>query len=57
MGRFAGVRGFNSAPGTYSVIWRHSAAKYCGAIALLIPLVIYMYYALIESWCLCYAIN
>jgi SNF family Na+-dependent transporter len=32
-------------------------AKYLGAIALLIPLVIYMYYVLIESWCLGYAFN
>lgn len=57
MGRHAGVRGFNSAPGIYSVIWPHWAAKYCGALALLIPLVIYMYYVLVESWCLSYAIN
>jgi NSS family neurotransmitter:Na+ symporter len=57
MGRYAGIRGFNSAPGIFSVIWRNPAAKYCGAIALLIPLVIYMYYVLIESWCLSYAIN
>jgi len=57
MGRYAGIRGFNSAPGIFSVIWRHRAAKYCGSIALLIPLVIYMYYVLIEAWCLSYAIN
>jgi SNF family Na+-dependent transporter len=57
MGRYGGIRGFNSAPGIFSVLWPHRAAKYCGAIALLIPLVIYMYYVLIESWCLSYAIN
>lgn len=57
MGRFAGTRGFNSAPGVFSVIWRHPISKYFGAIALLIPLVIYMYYVLIESWCLAYAWN
>ncbi len=57
MGRYAGTRGFHSAPGIYSVIWRHPAAKYCGSLALLIPLVIYMYYVLIEAWCLGYAIN
>jgi SNF family Na+-dependent transporter len=32
-------------------------AKYLGAIALLVPLIIYMYYVLIESWCLGYAFN
>ncbi|MCI0491635.1 MAG: sodium-dependent transporter [Planctomycetes bacterium] len=55
MGRYGGTRGFNSAPGIYSVLWRHPLAKYFGALALLIPLVIYMYYVLIEAWCLGYA--
>ncbi len=57
MGRYGGSRGFNSAPGIYTVIWRHWLAKYLGAIALLVPLVIYMYYVLIEAWCLGYAFN
>lgn len=57
MGRYGGTRGFNSAPGIYSVIWKNRAAKYFGALALMIPLIIYMYYVLIESWCLGYAIN
>jgi neurotransmitter:Na+ symporter, NSS family len=57
MGRYGGSRGFYSAPGIYSTIWRHRLAKYLGAIALLVPLVIYMYYVLIEAWCLGYAFN
>ena len=57
MGRYAGTRGFNSAPGVFSVIWRNRMAKYVGAFALLIPLIIYMYYVLIEAWCLGYAIS
>ena len=57
MGRYGGIRGFNSAPGIYSVIWRNPAAKYFGALALIIPLVVYMYYVLIEAWCLSYAID
>jgi len=57
MGRYGGSRGFNSAPGIYSTIWRNPLAKYLGAIALLVPLVIYMYYVLIEAWCLGYAFN
>ncbi|MBW3541564.1 MAG: sodium-dependent transporter [Planctomycetes bacterium] len=57
MGRYGGTKGFNSAPGIYSVIWRNRAAKYFGGVALLIPLIIYMYYVLIEAWCLGYAIN
>jgi NSS family neurotransmitter:Na+ symporter len=55
MGRYGGNRGFNSAPGIYSTIWRNPLAKYFGALALLIPLVIYMYYVVIEAWCLGYA--
>jgi len=57
MGRYAGVRGFHSAPGIFTIIWRNPAAKYLGGLALLIPLVIYMYYVLIEAWCLGYAIH
>ena len=55
MGRYGGSRGFTSAPGIFSVIWPNRAAKYFGSLALLIPLVIYMYYVLIETWCLGYA--
>ena len=33
------------------------AAKYFGALALMIPLIVYMYYVLIEAWCLSYAID
>ncbi len=57
MGRYGGTKGFNSAPGIYSTIWRHPYAKYLGAVALLMPLMIYMYYVLIEAWCLGYAFN
>jgi SNF family Na+-dependent transporter len=55
MGRHGGLRGFNSSPGIFSVIWKHPLAKYGGALALLVPLVIYMYYVVIEAWCLGYA--
>jgi NSS family neurotransmitter:Na+ symporter len=55
MGRYGGLQGFNSAPGIFSVIWRHRIAKYLGGIALVVPLVICMYYVLIEAWCLGYA--
>jgi SNF family Na+-dependent transporter len=55
MGRYGGLRGFNSAPGIFSVIWRNPLAKYLGGVALIIPLVIYMYYVVIEAWCLGYA--
>lgn len=55
MGRYGGRFGFNSAPGIFSILWRHPLAKYFGALGLLIPVIIYMYYVYIESWCLAYA--
>ena len=55
MGRYGGRRGFNSAPGIFSVLWPNPLAKYMGALALLIPIIIYMYYVVIEAWCLGYA--
>ncbi len=55
MGRYGGRKGFNSAPGVFSVIWRHPLSKYLGALALLIPLGVYFYYIVIEAWCLGYA--
>ena len=57
MGRYGGSRGFNSAPGIFSVIWPNRLAKYFGTLALLIPLIIYMYYVLIEAWCLSYSLQ
>ncbi len=57
MGRFGGAKGFNSAPGIFSVIWKNPLAKYLGAVAVVVPLVIYMYYVVIEAWCLGYAFD
>jgi len=55
MGRYGGRHGHSSCPGIFSVIWRHPVSKYFGALGLLIPVVIYMYYVYIEAWCLGYA--
>jgi SNF family Na+-dependent transporter len=57
MGREGGTMGFNSAPSTLAAITKIPALRYIGAIAVIIPVVIYMYYVLIESWCLAYAMN
>lgn len=57
MGRYAGRHGFHSAPGAFHALLRHPAAKYLGIIGVVIPVVIYMYYVVIEAWCLGYAIN
>lgn len=57
MGRYGGKMGFNSAPGIFNLFSKSSVPKYFGVIALLIPIIIYMYYVYIESWCLGYAVN
>jgi NSS family neurotransmitter:Na+ symporter len=55
LGRHGGRHGFNSSPGLFSVVWRSAASRFFGALAVLIPVVIYMYYVFIEAWCLGYA--
>ncbi|RMF89247.1 MAG: sodium:calcium symporter [Planctomycetota bacterium] len=57
MGRYGGVRGYNSSPGIYRSIWKTKFAGYAGTLAILIPVVIYMYYVYIEAWCLAYAVR
>lgn len=57
MGRYAGMRGFNSAPGAFAAIIQSPWAKYAGIIGVIIPVVIYMYYVTIEAWCIGYAVN
>ncbi len=55
MGRYGGARGHNSLPGIFRVVWRNKLSPYLGALGLLIPVIIYMYYVYIEAWCLGYA--
>jgi len=55
IGRYGGAQGFNSSPGIFSVLWPNRISKYFGALALVIPVGIYIYYVYIEAWCLAYA--
>lgn len=55
MGRYAGQYGFRSSPGIFAVLVQHPIGKYLGAIGVIIPVCIYMYYVYIEAWCLGYA--
>jgi len=57
IGRLGGRFGQNNAPGIMFAIWRRGPAKLLGALALLVPVVIYMYYILLEAWCLDYALR
>jgi len=55
IGRAGGQAGYNSAPGIFRALWKHKSSPYFGIIGLLVPVGIYMYYILIEAWCLYYA--
>lgn len=55
MGRYGGRKGFSSAPGIFRAISGRNRTAQIGTLALIIPVVIYMYYVSIESWCLGYA--
>ncbi|MCG3197551.1 MAG: hypothetical protein GHCLOJNM_02037 [bacterium] len=55
LGRYGGQRGYNSAPGIFRVLTKSGGSIYFGVLAVIVPLVIYMYYVFIESWCLAYA--
>ena len=55
MGRYAGARGWHSSPTILGVITNARWGRYVGVLGLLVPCIILMYYALIESWCLWYA--
>lgn len=55
MGRYGGRRGFHSAPAIMGLWGRGSIARYMGSFGVLIPLGVYFYYVIVESWCLAYA--
>ncbi len=57
MGRLGARYGQNNGPGIMFALWRRAPAKLVGAITLMVPLGVYMYYVVVEAWCLdyCYA--
>jgi len=57
MGRKGGLAGFHSSPGIFHAIVNHPCGKYLGLFGFIVPVVVYMYYAYIEAWCLGYALN
>ena len=57
MGRYGGRKGFHSAPAIMGVWGKGAAARFMGAFGVLIPLAVYFYYVMIESWCLTYAVD
>src|SRR5688572_11700669 len=55
MARYGGEKGFHSGPAIMGMVGRGRVARYFGILAVLIPMVVYMYYVYIEAWCLRYA--
>lgn len=55
MARYGGQRGRHSGVGILGLVAGRFVGRHFGSLAVLIPLVIYMYYVLIEAWCLRYA--
>ncbi len=57
MGRLGGRMGQNSGPGIMFALWRRMPAKGIGTLTLIIPMLVYMYYVLLEALCLRYSIE
>jgi len=55
MARHGGEKGLHSGPFIMGLIGRGRPARYLGVLSVMIPLVVYMYYLYVESWCLRYA--
>ncbi|HTE50247.1 MAG TPA: hypothetical protein VK698_05190 [Kofleriaceae bacterium] len=55
MARYGGRKGFHSAPGIMGVVGKGRLARYLGSLGVLISLIAFMYYILVEAWCLRYA--
>jgi neurotransmitter:Na+ symporter, NSS family len=55
MGRRGGrLSGLSSAAGLFGVLTNGSRLRYFGALGLFVPVIIYMWYVYVESWCLAY---
>ncbi|MEZ4457085.1 MAG: sodium-dependent transporter [Gemmatimonadales bacterium] len=54
MGRYAGKKGFHSAPGIMGVVGGGSLWRYLGVVGAVIPLAVSFYYVFIESWTVAY---
>jgi SNF family Na+-dependent transporter len=55
MGKYGGRKGFHSAPAIFGIWGKGTVARLLGTFGVLLPLGVYFYYTMIESWCLNYA--
>jgi len=54
MGRYGGRKGFHSAPAIIGLWCKGAIGRYLGGFGVLIPLGVYFWYVLVETWCLYY---
>ncbi|MCL2742824.1 MAG: sodium-dependent transporter [Planctomycetaceae bacterium] len=57
LGRYGGIRGHNSPPGIFWTIARRRRVVYTGSLCVMLPLIIFAYYIVVEGWCLLYTIQ
>ena len=57
LGRYGGVRGHNSAPGIFRSVVKRRRVMYAGSLFVMMPVVIFSYYIIVEGWCLLYAVQ
>jgi SNF family Na+-dependent transporter len=57
MGRLGGQHGHGTTPGIFQILWKHPAAKYVGALGVLLPVTIGFYYVYVQSWTLAYTVH
>ena len=57
IGRLGGRFHQNNGPGIMYALWRRAPAKGIGTLTLIIPMLVYMYYVLLEALCLRYSIE
>lgn len=55
LGKIGGRLGVHSCPAILGRLGGHRAWRYVGALSLVMPTVVYVYYVVVESWCLAYA--
>ena len=57
LGRYGGVRGHNSAPGILRSVVKRRRVTYAGSLFVMMPVVIFSFYIIVEAWCLIYAVK
>lgn len=56
MGRMGGEKGRGTTPGIFRMLWNHPAAEIMGALGILLPVTVVIYYVYLEAWTLAYAV-